>query len=742
MGTKDYEVRNRDYSSGEYHYNGNNSYGNNQYSKNDNSNFIGIIFLIFCILSGGILVALYYDFEAHTSKKDLAESKSSEQPKSSPLVSNNSSEKSKIDNSSDISNNTSSDSNSEFYNKLMKKIQKTHLSRDNNKPFGKKKTPLEIQQEEERKKRFEAKRISIFGNVKDSKESSTQNTKKDTTESSYVKQDVKPVPFSPDVVQEETNTNTSVVEAKPETVSEEAKTNTVAVEIKSETVPEEAKTNTAAVETKPETVPEEAKTNTAAVETKSETVPEEAKTKSDEEWEDVYNYIKNGELINLFRLAKEGKNLAEMYYQNEPAVCIAVRYDRFEILKYLIHEFDCKNLANTENKRNALHYAVIYYNLDTVRYLLKNGFSANDQDIEGNTPLHYAVSNQLKECVSVLLVNGANPNILNNKKQNALHLAVKNDNTALVKLLLVKDANINQQDVDGNTPLHYFPLFSYDNKAMLDEFYKYEDKMDFTVNNKYGKTPRNVIQKDCFDYYEKQYKVQEIEDKSENKEKTDSSNKENKKEKIHLEKYLVFSEESCLLDAEIDFKQDNEYVLCPAGPVVIPFKPMMVRLFLAQVAIEKDHSLFLEKLLQKDFHPINEPEKFIDINTKVILSMVVYAAEKNSRKCVEVLINNGADIKMEAPKPKEKQKVLVEEGKTLLHCAAQYGDISLMKRVIDAGVPVDKKTASGKTPLYFAVKNNQYESAYILLENGADREDSLKSETKDEKMLKLLETGK
>ena len=199
MGTKDYEVRNRDYSSGEYHYNGNNSYGNNQYSKNDNSNFIGIIFLIFCILSGGILVALYYDFEAHTSKKDLAESKSSEQPKSSPVTSNNSSEKSKIDNSSDISNNTTSDSNSEFYNKLMKKIQKTHLSRDNNKPFGKKKTPLEIQQEEERKKRFEAKRISIFGNVKDSKESSTQNNKQEKAELSNAKPENKPVPNTPEV---------------------------------------------------------------------------------------------------------------------------------------------------------------------------------------------------------------------------------------------------------------------------------------------------------------------------------------------------------------------------------------------------------------------------------------------------------------------------------------------------------------------------------------------------------------
>ena len=670
MGTKDYEVRNKDYSSSEYNYNGNNSYDNNQNSKNDNSYVFGIIVLVFCILGAGTFIAFYLNADAHTSKTDLADSKSQD--------------KNKTAGSYDYPNFTIPD-------------------RDNNSKrvvvIDNKTYELDNKKAEERRKRFEAKRNSLFGNLKLAKESFNQKNKQDNAESSNVKQDDKPVS-------------------------------------------EDAKANTAVAEAKPDAVQEEAKTNTLADETKTETVPEEGKTKAVEEWEDVYNYIKNGEQINLFRLAKEGKNLANMYYHNEPAVCVAVRYDRSEILKYLIQEFDCKNLVNTENKRNALHYAVIYYNLDTVRYLLKNGLSVNEKDIEGNTPLHYAVSNQLKECVSVLLVNGANPNLLNNNNQNALHLAVKNDNAALVKLLLGKDANINQQDVDGNTPLHYFPLYSYDNKAMLNEFYKYENKMDFAVKNKEGKTPRNISNTDCFDYYEKHYKAQEIENKSENKEKPASSNNNNKKEKIHLEKYLVFSEESCLLDAEIDFKQDNEYVFCPVGPVVIPFQPMMVRLFMAQVAIEKDYSLFLEKLIQKDFHPINEPEKFHDINTKVILSMVVHAAEKNSSKCVEVLINNGADIKMEAPKPKEKQKILVEEGKTLLHCAAQYGNIDLMKKVIAAGVPIDKKTASGKTPLYFAVKNNQYESAYILLNNGAVVEDSLKTETKDEKMLKLLETGK
>lgn len=696
MGMKDYEVRNKDYSSGEYHNNGNNSYGNNPNYKNDNSNFIGIIFLIFCILSFGTFVAFYYDFEAHTSKKDLAEFKSSEQPKSSPLSSNNSSEKSKIDNSSNISNNTNSGSDSEFYNKLMKKIQKkSYFSRENNKPFGKKKTPLEIQQEEERKKIIEAKRISIFGNVKDSKESSTQNTKQDKTEWTNAKQDNKPVPVTPDVGKSNN--------------SEIANDNIV-----SSTLSKTENIDNAV------------------------SIPEETKPKNNNENEEIYNYIKNGELINIFMLSEKGKKIEQYYYNNEPAVCIAVRYDRFEILKFLIHEFDFKKTVNTENKRNALHYAVIYYNLNTVRFLLDNGFSPNEKDSEGNTPLHYAVANNLLECVRMLQSQGADLNILNNNKQNALHFAVKNDNADMVGFLVKKGANLNQQDNDGNTPLHYCAMFSLDNRPLMKELYKYEEKFDLSIKNNNGKTPRNVKETDCFDNYEKWRKeeIKQINAKQENK------TGETKDKPVHLEKYLVFNEETCIDEAANDFSLANEYVFCPAGPIVVPIQPALVRPFLAQIAIEKDHAVFLEKLCKDNFHPINEPEKFVPINTKVLLSLVLIAADKNSRKCVDVLIDNGADLKIEAQKPKEKQKEYVEEGKTLLHCAAQYGNIDLMKKVIAAGVPIDKKTASGRTPLYFAVINNQYESVYILLENGAAREDSLKSETKDEKMLKLLETGK
>ena len=211
---------------------------------------------------------------------------------------------------------------------------------------------------------------------------------------------------------------------------------------------------------------------------------------------------------------------------------------------------------------------------------------------------------------------------------------------------------------------------------------------------------------------------------------------------VAIGKYLQMSEQQMLDEIEIDFRNDVKYNMAGLVPVPVPIPTEIARVHIAQVAILKDCSRVLDKLCKKDFHPLKEPEAFHEGNSKLILALVILAADLDHRKSVDVLIKNGANLKIEAPKPKNSNSKAIEEGKTLLHCAAQYGNTDLMKKVIDAGVPIDKKTVTGKTPLYYAVKYNHYEEAYMLISKGAEREESLKSETKDEKMLKLLETGK
>ena len=222
-----------------------------------------------------------------------------------------------------------------------------------------------------------------------------------------------------------------------------------------------------------------------------------------------------------------------------------------------------------------------------------------------------------------------------------------------------------------------------------------------------------------------------------------SDNEKPKLPEVRLGTLLAMSEEEMIDEVTKDFQTDCVYTMSGLVPFPVPpLKPDLVKPFIANIAIEKDYGNMLEKLCKSDFYPVGEDERYHALNSKLLLYTILYAAEKDKRNCVDILIKNGADLKIEAQKPKDNNKKVVEEGKTLLHCAAQNGNGSLMKRVIDAGVPIDKKTLSGKTPLYFAVKNNQYESAYILINKGAVREESLKSETNDERMLRLLETGK
>ena len=225
----------------------------------------------------------------------------------------------------------------------------------------------------------------------------------------------------------------------------------------------------------------------------------------DSEWKEAYEYIKEGKLEELKKLVKNGKDLLKMTVGGEPAPCIAAYFKQYEILNYLIHEYDCRELVDYLTGRNALHYAVKQSDAKMVDLLLQNGFDPNFPDLYYYTPLHHAVYNPDPDCTVILLHNGADPDSQNIKKQTPLHLAVMSGNNFAVKLFLDEGANINLQDYQGNTVLHYFSEYSTD-KNLLDIIYKYEEKLDFTIKNNEGKTPKDMDRSGSFDNYEKYFK--------------------------------------------------------------------------------------------------------------------------------------------------------------------------------------------------------------------------------------------
>ncbi|MBQ2595025.1 MAG: ankyrin repeat domain-containing protein [Candidatus Riflebacteria bacterium] len=192
----------------------------------------------------------------------------------------------------------------------------------------------------------------------------------------------------------------------------------------------------------------------------------------DKEWEKAYNCIKEGNLEQLKELVSSGKDLSKMYYDGEPAICIAVAYDKPEIVEYLVKKYDCKKLTDSINGRNALHYAAMGSSIKIMDILLKNGFDPNEPDNDKNTPINFATCCNYNKpnFAKNLLEKGANPNLLNNNNQNSLFFLTNINYHPLFKLLLDKGAYINQQDIKGNTPLHHFLLKSPERYKFIASF--------------------------------------------------------------------------------------------------------------------------------------------------------------------------------------------------------------------------------------------------------------------------------
>ena len=197
----------------------------------------------------------------------------------------------------------------------------------------------------------------------------------------------------------------------------------------------------------------------------------------DKEWEEAYKYIKSGNLNGLIKIENSGKDLSKMYYDGVPAVCIAVEQNKPKIVEYLVKKYYCKKLKDSINGRNALHYAAmntkdIY--VEILRILLKNGFDPNEPDNDKNTPINFAVccNHYIPNTAFLLLDKGANPNLLNNKNQNSLFFVIEHTYLIRFKELLKYGADINQQDIDGNTPLHHYILKSPERDKGISIFLK------------------------------------------------------------------------------------------------------------------------------------------------------------------------------------------------------------------------------------------------------------------------------
>jgi ankyrin repeat protein len=106
-------------------------------------------------------------------------------------------------------------------------------------------------------------------------------------------------------------------------------------------------------------------------------------------------------------------------------------------------------------------------------------------------------------------------------------------------------------------------------------------------------------------------------------------------------------------------------------------------------------------------------ENGADINAehdKYGLPLNFYCKSDDNYKIVKYLLANNADTLGDS------------YGITPLHVAAQYDCVRLISFLVENGlVDCDVQTDDGTTPLMLAVKYNNYDSAYLLLDYGADQ---------------------
>jgi ankyrin repeat protein len=127
-------------------------------------------------------------------------------------------------------------------------------------------------------------------------------------------------------------------------------------------------------------------------------------------------------------------------------------------LKFLL-EHGANVNARDDSLTGSLHLAEEHGRQEVVPMLLKHKADVNAQDINGKTPLHVRLERkwykgeEVSNHVRLLLEHGADVNRRDKHNQTPLHLAIGQDRVKLAELLLENGADANAE-INGMTPLH------------------------------------------------------------------------------------------------------------------------------------------------------------------------------------------------------------------------------------------------------------------------------------------------
>uniref|UniRef100_A0A2N9EWA6 PGG domain-containing protein n=1 Tax=Fagus sylvatica TaxID=28930 RepID=A0A2N9EWA6_FAGSY len=171
---------------------------------------------------------------------------------------------------------------------------------------------------------------------------------------------------------------------------------------------------------------------------------------------------------------------------------------RADFVSKMLEKFPDTISEGDVSGRLPLHYAAYYGDTEVVEQFLEKNISlAYKKDKEGMSALHISAKEGRVNVIRTLFTKCPYTfELLDNKRRTALHLAVESGDIDAVEIFLKKKVSqdiINEQDEEGNTPLHLAAINGrYEILTMLVD----EGKVDKWAINKEGKNIADIIQLD------------------------------------------------------------------------------------------------------------------------------------------------------------------------------------------------------------------------------------------------------
>lgn len=148
----------------------------------------------------------------------------------------------------------------------------------------------------------------------------------------------------------------------------------------------------------------------------------------------VYDVARNGSLFELKELVNNDINIInKTSKEGYSALTLACYYGNNDVAAYLIQ--NVKDINSKSGYGTPLMAATVKKNSYLVKLLLENNANPNLTDQNNSTALHFAVIFSQLEIIELLMEYKANPNIKDNRGNTALDYAKITNNNNIIQLL-------------------------------------------------------------------------------------------------------------------------------------------------------------------------------------------------------------------------------------------------------------------------------------------------------------------